>query len=456
MEARLLLWLTFLWLGLGFAILASASYYTSLLDPDLKDGLFYIGRQALWIVIGLVFFCTFLFVPLRRSLSWAIPGFLICLLLIFATHGVGRTAGGATRWLSLGGFGLQPSELMKPFLVLQSAWVFGNWRRFSGQTRWFWLIAFAAMLLGILRQPNLSTTALCGISLWLIALAAGLPYLQLALVACLGVLMAVVSVAFNPYQLERMVSFTNPWQDQMGSGYQLVQSLLAIGSGGLWGTGYGFGQRKLFYLPEEHTDFIYAVFAEEFGLIGGILLLCLLTLYGILAVRVAARVKNPIYRLIAIGAMIMMLLQAAINIGVSIGALPTTGLPFPLFSHGGSSMIASLSIAGLLIRVAREGTQAEIIPFPNPSSSETNSTQGIAKFPKFPLGFPKLALLTPATKLELDSEPAGILAKGSLRQRRQALIRRRQTRQDQTISLVTTESSEAENSKVDTSQESPE
>jgi cell division protein FtsW len=416
MEARLLHWLTFLWLGLGLAVLFSASYYTGLQDQSLKDGLFYFSRQLLWIVMGLVGFFTFLHLPLRRSLKLAMPGFFICLLLIFATYinGVGTTTMGATRWLSIGGFQLQPSEIMKPFLVLQSAWVFGNWPRFKTATRWFWLFCFAMMLLAILRQPNLSTTALCGLSLWLIAFAAGLPYLQLFVTAGLGLLMASVSVALNPYQLERVLSFLNPWHDQMDTGYQLVQSLLAVGSGGLWGSGFGFGQRKLFYLPIQHTDFIFSVYAEEFGLIGGFLLLCLLTLYGILAVRVAAKVQNPVYRLVAIGAMVVMLLQAIINIGVSIGALPTTGLPFPLFSYGGSSMIASLAIAGLLIRVARESTQAQILQFPTPETTQAAKTSRWFK--------------RRSQTAESIPEAEPLLTQGSLAQRREALERRRQER----------------------------
>jgi cell division protein FtsW len=420
MEARLLHWLTFLWLGLGLAVLFSASYYTGLQDQFLKDGLFYFNRQLLWIAMGLVGFFTFLHLPLKRSLALAMPGFFISLLLIFATYFMGTTTMGATRWLSIAGFQLQPSEIMKPFLVLQSAWVFGNWPRFTPKTRWFWLGCFAITLLAILRQPNLSTTALCGISLWLIALAAGLPYLHLFATAGLGLIMAGASVAANGYQQARILSFLNPWKDQMDTGYQLVQSLLAVGSGGVWGTGFGFGQRKLFYLPIQHTDFIFSVYAEEFGLIGGILLMALLTLYGILAVRVAAKVQNPVYRLVAVGAMVVMLLQAIINIGVSIGALPTTGLPFPLFSYGGSSMIASLAIAGLLIRVAREGTQAKIIQFPG-AGQEQDVPDAAVTLGREPA--------TPAAVIAaIKAEPRAILSEGSLAQRREALVRRRKDR----------------------------
>jgi cell division protein FtsW len=148
----------------------------------------------------------------------------------------------------------------------------------------------------------------------------------------------------------------------MGKGYQLVQSLLAIGSGGSWGEGLGLSQQKLFYLPFQDTDFIFAVFAEEFGFVGSILLLLLLVTYATFALLVAMKCRDRVKRLMAVGAMTVLVGQALLNIGVATGALPTTGLPLPLFSYGGSSSLASLILAGLLIRVARESNEAEIVP----------------------------------------------------------------------------------------------
>jgi cell division protein FtsW len=171
----------------------------------------------------------------------------------------------------------------------------------------------------------------------------------------------VVSVSVKSYQRRRLISFLNPWADSREDGYQLVQSLLAIGSGGFWGTGYGLSQQKLFYLPIQYTDFIFSVFAEEFGFVGCLLLFLMLVAYATLALRVAIKARSPVHRLVAIGIMILMVGQALLNIGVATGALPTTGLPFPLFSYGGSSMLASLVAASLLIRVARE-ISADVVP----------------------------------------------------------------------------------------------
>ncbi len=364
-EARLLRWLTLLWLFVGLVVLFSASYPVA--DSNFADGLYYFKRQVLWGIVGLIGFTIIVNTPLRLMLGTAHWWVIILLGLILATliPGLGTTAGGATRWLSIGPIPIQPSELIKPFLVLQSAKVFGHWDRLTWSVRLSWLGIFALMLVGILLQPNLSTTAFCGMTIWLIALAAGLPYLYLGGTAFAGILLATISISLQSYQRRRIMSFTNPWADAMGDGYQLVQSLLAIGSGGTWGSGFGLSQQKLFYLPIQYTDFIFAVFAEEFGFVGSLLLLLLLMTYATLALIVAMKAQNILHRLVAIGVMILMVGQSLLNIGVAAGALPTTGLPLPLFSYGGNSMIASLVAAALLIRVARESSEAEVLPLHN-------------------------------------------------------------------------------------------
>jgi cell division protein FtsW len=360
-EARVLHWLTFIWLLIGLTVLYSASFHAGLVNSN--DGLYYFKRQLIGVVFGLVGFTLAVRVPLRRFLMAAQILFFIVLALIFITRlpGIGTSVNGATRWIQIGPFPLQPTEIMKPILVLQSAQIFARWTRLTLPEKILWLGLFAFTLLGILIQPNLSTAALCGITLWLMALAAGFPYFQLGGTALAGVLVAIISVSISAYQRRRLV-FLNPWADPMQDGYQLIQSLLAVGSGGLWGTGFGQSQQKLSYLPEQHTDFIFSIFSEEFGLVGSIFLILMLMLYSFLALKVALKTPHPVYRLIAIGAMVFMVGQSFLHIGVSIGVLPTTGLPLPLFSYGSNSMIASLVIAGLLIRVARESEESNVVP----------------------------------------------------------------------------------------------
>ena len=360
-EARLLNWLTCVWLIIGLVTLVSASYPESIVNTG--DGLYILKRQLIGVGVGLVGFNIMARHPLRKSLKYSPVMVLILLLGIFATliPGLGKTTMGASRWIAIGSFSLQPSELIKPFLVLQAASIFSRWNQLKDRVRWVWIIVFALVLAGILKQPNLSTTGLCGMGLWLIAVAARLPWTQLITVAMGGVSVAGLSVAINSYQLDRITSFINPWQDYHNTGYQLIQSLLAIASGGINGSGFGLSQQKLSYLPIRSTDFIFAVYAEEFGFIGCVLLLLLIIGYGTLALRIAIKCHKPIPRLIAIGAMVFIVGQSLINIGVATGSLPTTGLPLPFFSYGMNSIIASMLLAGLLVRVARESNDTEVI-----------------------------------------------------------------------------------------------
>lgn len=368
LEARLLRWLTFLWLFVGLAVLFSASY--PIADATLDDGLHYFKSQLMWVAIGMVGFNLLVHSPIRYILGLADWIVLALLLLIFITllPGAGVMVNGANRWLPLGPFLLQPSELIKPFLVLQSARIFGYWDRLSWTIRISWLSIFLVVLAAVLLQPNLSTAALCGMVIWLVAMASGLPFTYLGGSALSGIVLALISISRNSYQFRRITSFVNPWADPLGDGYQLIQSLLAVGSGGLWGTGFGLSQQKLFYLPIQYTDFIFAVFAEEFGWIGSLLLLLLLLSYATVGLWVALKASNTVHRLVAIGIVVLMVGQSLINIGVAIGALPTTGLPFPLFSYGGNSMLASLLSAGILIRIARESGGAKVIAIPSPQA----------------------------------------------------------------------------------------
>lgn len=354
-EARWLRWLTLIWLVLGLLMLFSASYPVA--QRITGDGLYFFKRQLLWAGLGLGCFWALVRIPLRRWFPWA---GILCLLgvgLVWATQvpGLGVSRLEASRWLDLKVIPvIQPSELLKPLLVLQGSWVFGRWFHHPLWFRILWVVIFAFALLGILAQPNLGTTAICGLTLWAMAWTAGIPAFTLLATAGLGILAAVVSILSKDYQRRRILAFLDPWGNAQGDGYQLVQSLLAIGSGGLWGKGYGLSQQKLFYLPIQYTDFIFSVYAEEFGLAGSLFFLGLLTFYTLLGWRVMGRCRELTIRLVACGCLMFLVGQSLMNIGVVTGVLPTTGVPLPLFSHGGSSILSGLITAGLLVRAARE------------------------------------------------------------------------------------------------------
>ncbi|MEM9947271.1 MAG: putative peptidoglycan glycosyltransferase FtsW [Cyanobacteria bacterium P01_D01_bin.36] len=381
LEARLLRWMTLLWLSIGPVVLFSASSHVA--ATEYSDSTHYLKAQLIWIAIGLFISRYITRHPLRQITRLSGFFLLVCMLLVMATHipGVGVSVNGATRWLPLGPFLIQPSELMKPFLVLHSAQLFGKWHKLTNWTRLLWLGIFTFGLLLILSQPNLSTTAVCGMTIWLIALAAGLPYRQLLLTASTGFMAAVISISLKSYQRDRITSFINPWNDPENNGFQLIQSLLAIGSGGASGAGYGFSAQKVYFLPFQYTDFIFSVFAEEFGFIGCAMLLIFLAVYSTVALMVAIQAKKTTHRLVAIGCMVLLVGQSLINIGVATGSMPTTGLPFPLFSYGGSSMIASLITAGVLIRVARESRGADVLSLSRSTRQEARKHHQALKKP---------------------------------------------------------------------------
>ncbi len=337
-------------------VLASASWWVA--EREMGNGAFYVKRQVIWMVASWGLLVLAVRTTLRRWLHMAPLGLLIGCLLVALTLVMGSTVNGASRWLVLGPLQLQPSELIKPFVVLQGAALFAHWRRIGADQKLLWLGVFGALILLILKQPNLSTAALTGLLLWFIALAGGVGLPLLLGAATAGGVLGTASIAINEYQRLRVVSFLDPWRDAQGDGYQLVQSLLAIGSGGIFGEGFGLSTQKLQYLPIQSTDFIFAVFAEEFGYVGSLVLLGFLLVFGFVGLRVALGCRSNQQRLIAIGCTTLLVGQSILNIAVASGAMPTTGLPLPLISYGGNSLMASLLICGLLIRCSLESSGA--------------------------------------------------------------------------------------------------
>ena len=368
-EARLLLALVALWSIIGLLVLTSASWWVA--EREMGDGAFYVKRQLIWMAASWGLLWLGIRNSLRRWLHLAPMALLVGCLLVAATLVMGSTVNGASRWLVIGPIQLQPSELVKPFVVLQGAALFAHWKRIGSDQKLLWLGVFGGLILLILKQPNLSTAALTGLLLWLMALAAGVGLPLLLGAAAGGGTLGILSIAINEYQRLRVISFLDPWRDAQGDGYQLVQSLMAIGSGGLLGEGYGLSTQKLQYLPIQSTDFIFAVFAEEFGYVGSVVLLLFLLLFGFVGLRVALGCRSNQQRLIAIGCTTLLVGQSILNIAVATGAMPTTGLPLPLISYGGNSLMASLLVCGLLIRCSLEGSGLTEVPRRRRSRPET-------------------------------------------------------------------------------------
>ena len=353
-EGRLIMGLIAFWSISGIFILGSASWWVA--TREMGEGSYYIKRQIIWLLASWSIFYLAINIQLKNWLRLSGPFLLIGMLLIASTSFFGSTVNGSTRWLIIGPIQVQPSELIKPFIILQSAKLFGQWERINSEKKLFWLTIFASIILLIIKQPNLSTAALTGILLWMIAFSAGVNFRHLFNAALSGLTIGSISIFFNAYQQSRILSFINPWKDPQESGYQLIQSLYAIGSGGLFGEGYGLSMQKLQYLPFRSTDFIFAVFAEEFGFFGSILLLSFLLVIAYLTLKISLNCRNNYTKLISIGSGTILVGQSIMHIAVSSGAMPTTGLPFPLISYGGNSLISCLLIAALLVRSSIESS----------------------------------------------------------------------------------------------------
>ncbi|WP_032522128.1 FtsW/RodA/SpoVE family cell cycle protein [Prochlorococcus marinus] len=353
-EAKILIILVGIWSILGICILGSSSWWVA--SREMGNWAYFLKKQIIWTIPGIGLFVFVLNTNIRNLLKFSKIIFYILFFLIFLTNITGITVNGSSRWLVLGNLNLQPSELIKPFLILEASNLFAHWNLIKNDKKLISIFSFGLLILLILKQPNLSTASLTGILFWVMGLCGGIKLSSLSSFASLGFITGCISILNNEYQKLRVSSFINPWRDQQESGFQLVQSLLAIGSGGLFGQGFGLSIQKLQYLPFMYTDFIFAIFAEEFGLLGCTLFLGFLAVFSYISLRISLKCRNNYTKLVAIGCGVLLTGQSIMHIAVATGSMPTTGLPLPFVSYGGNSLIASFFIAGMLLRCSLEST----------------------------------------------------------------------------------------------------
>lgn len=344
----------------GFVILASASI--SISDNAVGNPFFYLQRQLLAAAIGLAAAGICLFVPMQ---VWQSLGLLmllvgIALLVVVLIPGVGHEVNGSTRWVRVGFVNLQVSEPARLcFLLYLGGYLVRRNKPLREQFMgFFWpmlLLVLACALL--LKQPDFGAAVILVATALVMMFVAGARIRDFMLFLLLAVIGMAALAVFSPYRMKRLTGFLDPWSDPFDSGFQLTQSLIAIGRGEWFGVGLGESVQKLFYLPEAHTDFVFAVFAEEFGLLGSLVLiglfLALLWRVFKLAIR-AASAERFFEAYIAIGIGTWLGLQAFINVGVNMGLLPTKGLTLPLISYGRSSLIITMICIGLLLRIHHE------------------------------------------------------------------------------------------------------
>ena len=343
-------------LAIGVVMVYSASAVAAF--HDYGDKFYYVKRQMLFAAIGVAAMFATMNVDYGRLRRWAPAGLIVCfaLLLIVLIPGIGVVRGGARSWLGIGSFGIQPSEFMKLAMILYLA-------RFLSERQQL-MTSFTRGLLPplailgtafglIMLQPDLGTGAvMIGASL-LVIYVAGAKVKHLAGLGLLGVAGLVGLIAAAPYRLQRITAFLDPWKDPLGAGYQSIQSLYAIGPGGLVGLGLGMSRQKYNYLPEPQTDFIFSILAEELGFIGGTLLLLLFLLLIWRGLRTAMTITDPFGSFLAAGIVGIIATQVLMNVGVVIGLLPVTGITLPLVSYGGSSLTLLLTALGILLNLSR-------------------------------------------------------------------------------------------------------
>jgi cell division protein FtsW len=346
--------------GIGLVMVASASI--SIATRELGDPLHYFWRQSVYVAIGLASMLAATRIPsqLWRTLSPVLLGVGALMLILVFIPGLGREVNGSLRWLSLGPFNLQPSEPMKLAMVLYLAGYLvrrGELVRSTagGFIRPMSMLAVIGVLL--LFEPDYGATVVLFTTALGMLFLGGVPFWSFVGWAAFVVVSMGAVVMAAPYRVERMLTFLNPWADPFGSGFQLTQALIAIGSGEWFGVGLGSSVQKLFYLPEAHTDFLFAVLAEELGMLGVLVVILLFTFIVWRAIAIGTRAERAGHTYgayLAYGVGLLIGLQAFLNIGVNMGILPTKGLALPLMSYGGSSLVVNSFAAGLVMRVDHE------------------------------------------------------------------------------------------------------
>lgn len=346
--------LTLLAVGLIMVYSASAIWANFKFD----DSLFFAKRQLLFAGIGVIAMFFIMNIDYWTWKSWAKMILIICfvLLVLVLIPGIGMERNGSRSWIGVGAFSIQPSEFIKLAMIAFLAKFLSEQQKHITTLKKGLIPSLALVFLAfgmIMLQPDLGTgTVMLGTCIIMIFIA-GARILHFVMLGLLGVAGFIALILSAPYRMARITSFLDPWQDPQGTGFQIIQSLFAIGPGGLFGLGLGESRQKFFYLPEPQTDFIFAILAEELGFIGGTFVLLLFALLLWRGIRIALGAPDLFGSFLAVGIISMVAIQVMINIGVVTGLMPVTGITLPFLSYGGSSLTLMLMAIGVLLNISR-------------------------------------------------------------------------------------------------------
>jgi cell division protein FtsW len=351
-------WLFSATVGLAlFGIVMVYSASAMIAQQENHSQFFYLGKQALWTSIGFVaMFVAMRFDYQQLNGRWIVYGLLaLTILLLVAVFGF-SPINGARRWIKLRGFSIQPSEIAKLSLALFLARFL---QRRAGDETSFWRTFLPCFfVLGIVaglvaKEPDLGTALMLAIICFTVCFAAGVRPTHLAGAVVPALLFVGKMLIFTPFRMKRLAAFIDPWADAQGTGYQVVQSLIAVGSGGAHGLGFAQGRQKLLFLPFAHSDFIFAVVGEELGLVGASIIVFVFAIFLWRGVRAALRAPDRFGMLLGLGIVIGIVAQALLNMSVVLALVPTKGIPLPFISYGGSSIVPTLAGVGILLNISQ-------------------------------------------------------------------------------------------------------
>ena len=346
---------TFL-ISIGITMIYSSSGIYAL--GEMGDKTYFVQRHLLFLCIGLLTSFAAMTFDYRELRTIAKPLMLVVfvLLILVLIPGIGMAHFGARRWFKIGAFSFQPSEFAKLAILVYVADFLARKQNkikdfFEGFLPLITVMGIFCLL--IVKQPDLGNSVLIAAIVLIVMYAAGAQIRHIGILALLASPAAILLVVMVPWRVKRIMAFLKPMENMQGVGFQLAQSKIALGSGGLFGVGLGKSAQKLFYLPAAHTDFIFSIIGEELGLLGTLAVVFLFAALIWQGARIAKRITDPFGHYLAFGIVVMIGLQAVVNIGVSIGAFPTKGLPLPFISYGGSALIFNLIAVALLLNISR-------------------------------------------------------------------------------------------------------
>jgi len=371
-------------LGLGLVMITSASSEVAAVNSG--NPLYHMIRHLIYVVLGLGAGAAMLLVPLSfwQRMDWMLLLAAFGLLILVLLPGIGREVNGSMRWIGFGAFNVQPSELAKVFVVIYLAGYLVRRQEEVRESLWGFAKPFLVLLpmaFLLLLEPDFgATVVMMGAAVAMLFLG-GVGMIRFSLLVIAAVGAVVVLVQTQEYRLQRLITFTDPWADQYGAGYQLTQALIAFGRGEWLGVGLGNSVQKQFYLPEAHTDFVFSVLAEELGMIGALATIALFAFVGVRALYIglwAEKARQFFAAYVAWGLAFLWLGQFLINVGVNVGLLPTKGLTLPFLSYGGSSLVVTCASMALLLRIewesrtilGSEDTEFDESDFAEPSAKE--------------------------------------------------------------------------------------